>query len=60
VVWVLGTEGSGVVGLSTEVAIFAVVDLLAKVGFGLLLVTGLTRLPRSESTVAPFDTARAA
>jgi hypothetical protein len=30
--------------LSTEVAIFAVVDLAAKVGFGILLVSGSNRL----------------
>lgn len=39
-VWVAGTEGVGALGLNQEVAIFAVVDILAKVGFGLLLVSG--------------------
>ena len=45
IVWAVGTEGMAAVGLSTEVAIFAVVDILAKVGFGLLLVVGSSRLP---------------
>lgn len=44
IVWVLGTEGSQVIGLSGEVGIFAIVDILAKVGFGLLLVGGVARL----------------
>lgn len=39
VLWLLGTEGTGTIGLAAEVAVFAVVDLSAKVGFGLLLVT---------------------
>jgi len=50
VLWLLGTEGTGTIGLTTEVAIFAVVDLAAKVGFGLLLVTGVKRLATSPST----------
>ena len=44
IVWVLGTEGSLIIGLSGEVGIFAIVDILAKVGFGLLLVGGVARL----------------
>jgi bacteriorhodopsin len=39
VVWVIGTEGVGAVGESTEVFLFLVLDLLAKVGFGFLLLT---------------------
>jgi bacteriorhodopsin len=39
VVWLLGTEGTGAVGLTTEVAMFAVLDLLAKIGFGVVLLT---------------------
>lgn len=44
IVWAIGTEGAGMVGLNTEIAIFAVIDLLAKVGFGILLVTGAKQL----------------
>jgi len=44
IVWVFGTEGSQIIGLSAEVGIFAIVDVLAKVGFGLLLVGGVARL----------------
>jgi len=38
VVWILGTNGLGYVGLFPETAAFAVLDLLAKVGFGVVLV----------------------
>ena len=41
VLWVLGTEGTGTLSLTGEIAVFAVIDVLAKVGFGILLVTGV-------------------
>lgn len=44
VLWLLGTEGTGALSLTGEIAVFAVIDLAAKVGFGLLLVTGVLRL----------------
>ena len=44
VLWVLGTEGTGAISLNTEVAVFAIIDLTAKVGFGLLLVTGIKKM----------------
>ena len=37
--WILGTEGLQVVGLYVETAGFMVLDLTAKVGFGLLLLS---------------------
>jgi len=54
VLWLLGSEGSDTIGLNSEVAVFAVIDLLAKVGFGLLLVTGAKKLPSegSQATTA--------
>jgi bacteriorhodopsin len=45
ILWAIGTEGTGMIGLGGEIAVFAVIDLLAKVGFGLLLVSGSARLP---------------
>lgn len=61
VLWLLGTEGIGALSLTAEIGIFAVVDLAAKVGFGLLLVTGIMRLSRSPSEVKTrIKTARAA
>lgn len=44
VLWLLGTEGTGAISLNAEVAVFAVIDLAAKVGFGLLLVLGMKRI----------------
>ena len=43
-VWAAGTEGVGALELRDEVAVYAVVDILAKVGFGLLLVSGSAKL----------------
>ncbi|WP_375481306.1 bacteriorhodopsin [uncultured Mycobacterium sp.] len=55
IVWAIGTEGTKVVDLKVEVAIFAIIDLLAKVGFGLLLITGAARLGTSakQATTTP-------
>ncbi len=46
VLWLLGTEGAGTIGLTAEIAVFAVIDLTAKVGFGMLLVTRVAGLSR--------------
>jgi bacteriorhodopsin len=43
VLWILGTEGTATLSINAEVVTFAVIDLTAKVGFGLLLVTGVKR-----------------
>lgn len=51
VLWILGTEGTGTVSRTTEIFVFAGIDLSAKVGFGLLLVTGVLRL--AHGTRAP-------
>jgi len=50
VVWLIGTEGLGFIGLSLETAAFMVLDLLAKVGFGLILVQSRSALDRATST----------
>ncbi len=39
IVWLLGTEGFGAVSSTVEVFLFLVLDLLAKIGFGFLLLT---------------------
>ena len=41
ILWVLGTEGTGTLSLTGEILVFAVIDVLAKVGFGIVLVTGV-------------------
>ncbi len=38
IVWIIGTEGVGAIPLSAETAIYAVLDVLAKVGFGFILL----------------------
>jgi bacteriorhodopsin len=37
--WILGTEGLGAISLYTETAGFMVLDLVAKVGFGIILLS---------------------
>jgi bacteriorhodopsin len=39
IVWLLGTEGFGAVGSTVEVFLFLILDFLAKIGFGYLLLT---------------------
>lgn len=41
IVWLIGTEGSGLVGAPVEVFLFAVLDILAKIAFGAILLGGL-------------------
>jgi bacteriorhodopsin len=38
VVWLFGTEGAGLIPLSVETLLFMVLDVSAKVGFGLILL----------------------
>ena len=52
VLWLLGSEGTGTISLNSEIAVFAVIDLLAKVGFGLVLVTGAKKLTDGVSVHA--------
>lgn len=49
ILWVLGTEGTGTLSLTGEIAVFAVIDVLAKVGFGLVLVTGVGALAKAHA-----------
>jgi len=44
ILWLLGTEGTGTISLDIEVIVFTIIDLTAKVGFGILLVTGVSKL----------------
>merc|ERR550537_1304950 len=36
IVWIVGSEGTGALGLSQEVGIITIADLIAKIGFRLL------------------------
>jgi bacteriorhodopsin len=39
IVWLLGTEGFGAIGTGSEVFLFLMLDFLAKIAFGILLLT---------------------
>jgi bacteriorhodopsin len=41
ILWVLGTEGTSTIDLTGEILVFAVIDVLAKVGFGIVLILGV-------------------
>ena len=41
IVWLIGTEGSGLVSSGVEVFFFAVLDVLAKIAFGAILLGGI-------------------
>lgn len=50
VLWVLGTEGLGIISSTVEVLVFAIIDVCAKVGFGLIVVIGVKAHPiRAEA-----------
>ena len=49
ILWVLGTEGTGTLELTGEIAVFAVIDVLAKVGFGIVLVLGVKSGARAHA-----------
>jgi bacteriorhodopsin len=57
--WLIGTEGLGTVGLYTETAGFMVIDLVAKVGFGFILLKSHSVLDgaadSSPAGAAPAD-----
>ncbi|MFW5963908.1 MAG: bacteriorhodopsin [Natronomonas sp.] len=57
--WILGTEGLGTVGLNVETAGFMVLDLVAKVGFGIILLSSREVLDAAGdlagSTAQPTD-----
>lgn len=59
IVWLLGTEGAGVVSLYVETLMFMVLDVTAKVGFGFILLSsrsivgeGSVPTPSGEETAA--------
>jgi bacteriorhodopsin len=52
VLWILGTEGTKTLSLTGEIVVFAIIDLSAKVGFGLLLCTGVIRQKEAVSGAA--------
>jgi bacteriorhodopsin len=57
--WILGTEGLGTISLYSETAGFMVLDLVAKVGFGIILLSSREVLDAAGdlagSTASPAD-----
>jgi bacteriorhodopsin len=50
IVWIVGTEGLGLIGLYPETAAFMVLDVTAKVGFGFLLLRSRSVLDQATSS----------
>jgi len=50
--WIIGTEGLGVLGLGIETAGFMVLDLTAKIGFGIILLSSREALDQAGSGAA--------
>lgn len=49
ILWLLGTEGLGILDLTGEIIVFAIIDVTAKVGFGFILLTNKDALKESGS-----------
>ena len=60
ILWLLGTEGTETISLNAEVTVFAIIDLLAKVGFGLVLVMGIKKLSSAGESAPAAASAAAA
>jgi bacteriorhodopsin len=56
ILWLVGTEGTGVVNLFVETLGFMILDVLAKVGFGLVLLRSRTITGESEQPVGTTTT----
>lgn len=52
IVWLFGTTGNAALSTSAEAGIYAVLDLVAKVGFGIVLIFGVRSLPHSAHAEA--------
>jgi bacteriorhodopsin len=50
--WIVGTEGLGVLGLGIETAGFMVLDVTAKIGFGIILLSSREALDQAGSGAA--------
>ena len=53
VLWILGTEGTRTLSLTSEIVAFAIIDVTAKAVFGLLLCTGVVGRVRAASATDP-------
>jgi bacteriorhodopsin len=55
--WIVGTEGLQLVSLYIETAGFMVLDLVAKVGFGIILLSSRQVLDAASDTAASAEAA---
>ncbi|GCE31744.1 rhodopsin [Dictyobacter alpinus] len=55
IVWALGKEGAGVISTLAETVLYAILDICAKVGFGLVLVSNPDALEDAERDVSPIE-----
>lgn len=60
IVWYFGNDGMGTFSFTTENALYAILDVTAKVGFGLLTISGVMRLQRDVKPAAGESTIDAA
>jgi bacteriorhodopsin len=58
IVWLLGTEGFAVASSTVEVFLFLILDILAKIGFGFLLLTNREALGQAGGGGAPAQASR--
>ncbi|GHO81724.1 rhodopsin [Ktedonobacter sp. SOSP1-85] len=59
IVWILGTEGFGVISLLPEVILYAILDILAKGAFGFVLLSKPGVLLEAERETAPINSVAA-
>ncbi len=52
IVFLIGTEGIGAISIGFEVFLFAVLDILAKIGFGIILLGGVKRIREQQGSRA--------
>ncbi len=52
IVWLLGTEGTGLLNIQAEVILYMILDVSAKVGFGYLLLSNRAALTQSSTASA--------
>ncbi len=49
IVWLIGTEGFGLIPLAAEVVLYAILDVSAKVGFGFVLLSNRNALQQASA-----------
>ncbi len=55
IVWLLGTEGTGLLNIQTEVILYMILDVSAKVGFGYLLLSNRAALTEATAPRATIS-----